>query len=179
MARQFRWLLAAVFVCTISSARATALSCAPIDCDGAGQAAPQQKPPGDHKPDGRGPERGPMIKWWEDAKWRGELGISDRQSGKIDGIFESEMGKLRDNREERIKLEAVIEQLLKEPQPDLALLTAKWERVGTLLSESYKTRQLMLYRMDRVLKPEQRVKLQAMYDKIQAERRQKEPERRR
>jgi hypothetical protein len=37
----------------------------------------------------------------------------------------------------------------------------------------------MIYRIDRVLKPEQRVKLQAMYDKIQAERRQKEPERRR
>jgi hypothetical protein len=51
--------------------------------------------------------------------------------------------------------------------------------VGTLLSESYKTRQLMIYRIHRELSVEQRAKLQAMFDRLEATRRQSDPNRRR
>jgi hypothetical protein len=47
------------------------------------------------------------------------------------------------------------------------------------LSESYKTRQLMIYKIHRVLSVDQRTKLQAMFDKLEAERRQGDPNRRR
>jgi Spy/CpxP family protein refolding chaperone len=178
MARQFRWILAAVFACTVSSAQSALAHPAPaVDCE---QQKPEQKaqPGSDRRPGDRAADD-PRFKWWEDPKSRTELGISDRQSEKIKNIFEPEMMKIRVMRDERVKLEATLEQLVKEDRPNLAALTEKWDRVGYLLSEMYKARQLMIFKIDRALKPEQRVKLQAMFERMQNERRQKEPDRHR
>lgn len=176
MARQFRWILAAVFACTLSSAQtAWADSLLPNGCD---EQRPEQKAQSERRPGDRGPDD-PRIKWWEDPKWRAELGISDWQSEKIKNIFEPEMMKIRVMRDERVKLEATLEQMVKEDRPNHAALTEKWDRVGYLLSEMYKARQLMIFKIDRALKPEQRVKLQSMFERIQNERRQKEPDRHR
>lgn len=179
MARQFRWILAAVFACTVSPAQA-AWSHPALAADECEQQKPEQKGQtgSERRPGDRGPED-TRIKWWEDPKWRADLGISDRQSEKIKNIFEPEMMKIRVMRDERVKLEATLEQMVKEDRPNLAALTEKWDRVGYLLSEMYKARQLMIFKIDRALKPEQRVKLQAMFERIQAERRQKEPDRHR
>jgi Spy/CpxP family protein refolding chaperone len=175
MRRQFRWALAimVMFACAASAAQAAPSHSSADECDGL-QAGSSQKPQsgGDRRPEHN------RVKWWEDATWRGELGITDRQSGKIREIFEVEMVKLRAMREELSKLEAKLAQMVKDDRSSLATLTEKWDRVGSLLSEMYKTRQLMIYRIDRELTPDQRVKLQAMFDKLQAERRQ-EPDRRR
>lgn len=171
MRRPLRWTLAILLVCTaaaVSGARAGA-----IDLSEGFRQQSGQKPQS-----GRPPEHA-RIKWWQDAKWRAELGITDRQSGEIDRIFEVEMVKLRAMREELNKLEATLADMVKDERASLAVLTEKWERVGTLLSESYKTRQLMIFKIHRVLNVDQRAKLQVMFDKLEAERRQGDPNRRR
>jgi hypothetical protein len=148
----------------------------------AAAADPRERPDqkGDQKPQSgdRRPEHG-RTKWWLDAKWRGELGITDKQSANIDRIFEVEMVKLRAMREELTKLEATLAEMVKDDKASLAVLTEKWERVGTLLSESYKTRQLMIYKIHRELSVDQRAKLQAMFDRLEANRRQGDANRRR
>jgi Spy/CpxP family protein refolding chaperone len=178
MARQFRWILAAVFAWTIVLAQG-ALAHAGLITAGCDQKPEQKAQPGSQRrPGDRGPDE-TRIKWWEDPQWRAELGLSDRQSAKIKKIFDDDMAPMRVMREERVKLEATLEQMVKEERPNLDVLTEKWDRVGYLLSEMYKRRQLMIFKIDRVLKPEQRVKLQAMFERIQNERRQKEPDRHR
>jgi Spy/CpxP family protein refolding chaperone len=174
MGRQLRrtFVITLVAACAITVAQAAPAPSLP-DCD-AQKADSPQKPQsgGDRRPEHA------RVKWWEDPAWRAELGITDRQSGKIREIFEVEMVKLRAMREELNRLEAKLAEMVKDDRSSLAVLTEKWDRVGTLLSEMYKTRQLMIYRIDRELTPDQRVKLQAMYDRLQAERRQ-DPDRRR
>lgn len=174
MRRQFGRLSVVVI---IVAGALTGVQAAPpaitVDCNAERADSPQRPQSGGE----RRPEHG-RVKWWEDPASRAELGISDRQSGKIREIFEVEMVKLRAMREELNKLEAKLALMVKDDRSSLAALTEKWDRVGTLLSEMYKTRQLMIYRIDRELTPEQRVKLQAMYDRLQAERRQ-DPDRRR
>jgi hypothetical protein len=168
MCRPLRWTLAVLFVGWMWSPPG-ALAAAAGDCE-----APDQKAQsGDRKP-----EHG-RTKWWQDAQWRAELGLSDKQSANIDRIFEVEMVKLRAMREELNKLEATLAQMVKADNASLAVLTENWERVGTLLSESYKTRQLMIFRIHRELSVEQRAKLQAMFDRLEANRRQGDPNRRR
>jgi hypothetical protein len=173
--RRLRWTLAILVVCSVHGTQAGATT---IHDDHGGL---PQKTSGQKSQSGsdRRPAEHGRTKWWLDAKWRSELGISDRQSGEIDRIFEVEMVKLRAMREELNKLEATLAETVKDQRASLAILTEKWERVGTLLSESYKTRQLMIYKIHRVLSVDQRTKLQAMFDKLEAERRQGEPNRRR
>ncbi len=158
--------------CVPSVMRAARSGAVAADCEE--QAAEPQKSQagGDRRPEHS------RVKWWEDPAWRSELGITDKQSGKIREIFEVEMVKLRAMREELNRLEDKLAKMVKDDRSSLAALTEKWDRVGTLLAEMYKTRQLMIYRIDRELTPEQRVKLQAMYDRLQAERRQEADRRR-
>jgi hypothetical protein len=172
MRRPLRRTLVVLFVCSMW-ATPGAIAAAAGDCETPGQKDDQKAPSGDRRP-----EHG-RTKWWQDAKWRAELGLSDKQSANIDRIFEVEMVKLRAMREELNKLEATLAQMVKADHASLAVLTENWERVGTLLSESYKTRQLMIYRIHRELSVDQRAKLQAMFDRIEANRRQGDPNRRR
>jgi Spy/CpxP family protein refolding chaperone len=184
MARQFRWFLAGVFACTVSTGQAAPLfdSCAYHDA-GLQQRGSEQKPQsGDQKPqsgDRRPGERGsetPRIKWWEDPKWRTELALTDHQSGKIKRIFEEEMGKLRALRDILEKRQAALSLAMKEERGNLAAITELADGVGDMHASMYRTRTLMLYRMDRQLSAEQRAKLQNIYERIQNERRQKEKE---
>lgn len=175
MRSQFRWAFAIMVAsaCAVSVAQGAPPLSTANECEGLQTgSSPKPQSVGDRRPEHS------RVKWWEDATWRSELGINDRQSGKIREIFEVEMVKLRAMREELNKLEAKLAQMVKDDRSSLATLTEKWDRVGNLLSEMYKTRQLMIYRIDRELTPEQRVKLQAMFEKQQAQRRQ-EPDRRR
>jgi Spy/CpxP family protein refolding chaperone len=173
MRRQFRWTLAMLFACAVPVVYGAPAVPNANDREGIQKASSQKPQSGSD----RRPEHN-RVKWWEDATWRAQLGINDRQSGKIREIFEVEMVKLRAMREELNKLEATLGLMVKDDRASLATLTEKWDRVGNLLSEMYKTRQLMIYRIDRELTAAQRVKLQAMFEKLQAERRQ-EPDRRR
>jgi len=182
MARQFRWLLAGVFACTVSTGQAAPLSDSRADHDaGLRQRGSEQKAqPGDRRPGDRGPET-PRIKWWEDPEWRTELALTDHQSGKIKRIFEEEMGKLRALREILEKRQQALSLAMKEERSNLSAITELVDGVGDMHASMYRTRTLMLYRMDRQLSAEQRAKLQKIYERIQHERRQKEkePDRRR
>lgn len=163
MARQFAWVLAAVLACTVSGGAAA------FDCE---QHKAQDKP--EQSPD----RRGARVKWWEDAKWRADLGITDAQSGEIKKIFEAEILKLRALREELEKREALLTQAMNEKRPNMTTITEQIDRVGAIHAEMYRTRTLMVFRMDRVLSADQRTRLRAMIDKADADRRKSEPNRR-
>lgn len=178
MARHLGWTLAVALVCTPAlGAAAPALT----DC---GQDRQGQKPPGktgqrgdDHPgSQNRGPEH-PRIRWWEDPKWRAEIGFNDRQAAQIKEIFETTMVQLKADRAELDKLEATLSQTIKDDRSDIGTVTQQVDRVENLRAQMQKTRVLMIYRMHRVLTPEQRARFQVMFERLQAEKRQNDPKR--
>ncbi len=69
---------------------------------------------------------------------------------------------MREGREKLEKLEDVLSKLT--DGNDEAAVMAQTERVESLRAELNKGRTMMIYRMHRLLKPEQRAKVKAMFE---------------
>lgn len=175
MARHYSWILAAAFACTPSPGLAATSEAMACGADGGWQKPSYQTSSDKPSSDRRGGSDHPRIKWWEDAKWRAEIGISAPQASQIKEIFESTMVQLRADRAELDKLEATLSQTIKDERSDIGVVTQQVDRVENLRAQMQKTRVLMLYRMHRVLSAEQRARLQGMFERLQAEKR--EPKR--
>jgi Spy/CpxP family protein refolding chaperone len=178
MARYLGWTLAVVLVCTPVVGLAASPTSA-VDC---GQDRGGQNPPVKGASDRGGPDRGPgndhpRFKWWEDPKARAELGITDRQAAQIKEIFEPTMTQLKAQRTELDKREATLSQTIKDDRSDVTMVAQQVDRVENLRAEMQKTRVVMLFRIRRVLSAEQRKRLEAMIERIQAERRKNDPKR--
>lgn len=98
-------------------------------------------------------------KWWLAAESRAAVGISDKQSARIERIFASMVGDLRAEKAELERQEQELSRLLAADGTDEAVVIRAIDRVEAARSALAKTRTLMLYRMRRVLSPEQRVRL--------------------
>jgi hypothetical protein len=67
---------------------------------------------------------------------------------------------------------------MKDEKATLAMVTEQVERVGELHASMYRTRELMLYRIYRVLSPEQRKRLDVVVERLEKARRQEQDRRR-
>jgi Spy/CpxP family protein refolding chaperone len=114
-------------------------------------------------------------KWWINPEHRRELGITDAQSAQIDQIFESSMPAQRANWQEAEKLQAILTKTLKDSIADVATVTQQVERIEKLHAERRTMRAVMIYRMNLVLTPEQRGKLEAFH-KRRDENRRRQPD---
>ena len=127
---------------------------------GAHPPAPGAKPdakdskPGDHPP---------PVKWWIDAKLRADLGITDQQSAAVELIWQKSIPSLHEGREQLTKLEDALSILTE--TADEAAVKAQIEKVENLRAELNKGRTLMIYRMNQLLKPDQRAKVKQMYER--------------
>lgn len=107
----------------------------------------------------------PRPKWWQSSECRVEVGITDEQSSTIERIFQSVLPELRAEKAELERQETVLARLLKDESANEATVIRTIDRVEAARSALAKTRTLMLYRMHRVLSPEQRVRLDAYHQK--------------
>jgi Spy/CpxP family protein refolding chaperone len=164
MVRHFSWALS-VFV-LLSAAPAFA------DCQ---QPQPQQQ---DRRPVQSGPQQPPRPKFWQDPKLRQEIRITDQQSVAIEQIFSMSIQSLRDARKELDGLEAVLSRTIQENTADLLTVSQQVDKVEAARSAYNKARTLMLYRMNLVLSPEQRIKVKALNDRYEEQRRKEEDDRR-
>jgi len=120
--------------------------------------------------DSKAPEpdkRQPPPKWWIDEPMRTELGITDAQSASVEQVWQKTIPKLREVRERLDRLEEELSQMILNAV-DEATVAAQIDKVESTRSEGAKARTLMLYRMNRVLTPEQRIKVKAIFDKREA-----------
>ena len=104
----------------------------------------------------------PRWKWWLHPESRKELGITDKQSKKLNEIFESNMPQQQERRHQIEKLEEALSSTIKEHTADVATVTQQVEKLEKLRAEANTVRTVMLYRMALVLTPEQRVKVDEM-----------------
>jgi Spy/CpxP family protein refolding chaperone len=159
MARQLSWALAAFVVIP-------AVSAAADPCEHSPEAIYAQQPGG---PKAGGQDRRPP-RWWADEPERTELGITDQQSAAIEQIWNSTFPRLKELRERLDQLEETMSQMIRDAADEAAVM-AHVDKVESTRTEANKTRVLMLYRMNRLLTPEQRVKVKAMHDRRENARR--------
>ena len=104
--------------------------------------------------------------WWRDAQFQKELSLTSDQSGRIDSVFQSTISLLRQKREELDHQEAELSRLIA-ANADEALVVRQVDKVEGIRASLNKHRTLMLLRMRQVLSPDQRVKLNKLYEQYQ------------
>ena len=109
------------------------------------------------------------YKWWQSGRVKTELNISAEQSARLEEVFQSLAPRLK---EAKTTLEGHQKELsrLLEIVAEESQVMQQVDRVEAARSELGKTRTLMLYRMHRLLTPEQRAKLNAMHDSWERDR---------
>lgn len=169
MTRRTAWVFAVALAC---AAPASAES---LTCDQTGQKPEQGKPSAPAQPgsETRGPEGRSehRIPWWKAPETRAELGISDKQSKDIDDIFQETLPSLRTAKDELDKLDAMVTKLIKEGTADVSVVARQVAQAEQARANLTTKRTVMLYRMHRLLTPDQRAKLDAMFERREAERR--------
>ncbi len=170
MTTQFRWGLAVLLVLGLTPGAAAA---------GAGQSETQQPTPPSkaQQEQKRDHDRGPGP-WWKSARIVADLGLTPAQSTKIGEIFRTEAEKIRPMAEQIRELERGVDAAMRANTSDISAFARQVEQVEHKRAELNKARTVMLYRMRRVLTPEQNVKLQAEYDRREAERKKQDGDRR-
>ena len=114
-----------------------------------------------HEPKPQRPQDQNRWKWWINPESRKEIGITDAQSSQIDQIFEAMFPAQRAKWRELQQLEPAVSKLLKERVADVATVSQQVERMERLDAERRTLRTVMLYRMNLLLTPDQRLKLEA------------------
>jgi Spy/CpxP family protein refolding chaperone len=105
------------------------------------------------------------YKWWLSPEGKKEFGISEQQSKELEAQFQQMLPTLRANKSELDKQEKTLNQLLSNAASSEPTVAQAIDRVEAARSALSRTRTLMLYRMYRLLSPEQRAKVQAYYER--------------
>jgi Spy/CpxP family protein refolding chaperone len=111
------------------------------------------------------------FKWWQDDKVQKGLALSPEQITKLEGVFQTAMPSLRAQKRAFDKLEDELSKMVREARVGERELEEFVVRVEAARADLSKTRTLMLYRMHRILSPEQNVKLDELFDQMERERR--------
>ena len=115
-------------------------------------------------------------KWWQDERFRLELGLTDEQSSRLEGIFQKTLPTLRERMHALDQAEARLDGLIAKGD-DASVL----EHVGVVeaaRAELNKTRTLMLLRMRRSLTGDQWAKFTALAAERSQRNRNRTPDRR-
>lgn len=154
MARQLAWAFAVLLLLPAPGRAADVCEKEP----GGQPPQQQQHDKGDKKAEQSG--RRPS-KWWIDKKDRAELNISDQQSEMIEAIWQKSLKQRAETRDRLEQLESTLSHMMLDPAVDEAAVIAQIDKVEAARTEVNKSRVLLLFRMNRVLNPEQRQKLDA------------------
>jgi len=151
MARYVAWAFAALLLIP-----------APGSAEGLCDRTQNQGKPGSEQKDGK-PEQGHQPpKWWVEPKMRAELNITDKQSAAIDAAWKKDYQQRADGRDRLAVLEKKLDQMMLDASADETAVVALIDKVEAARTEVIKARVLMLYRINKLLTPEQRAKLDAM-----------------
>ena len=116
-------------------------------------------------------DAGPPFKWWQSEEFQRELSLTTDQIARIEQIFQESLPALKAGKKDLDRLDGELSALIAEADASEAQVLRLIDQVEASRSALGRTRSLMLFRMHRVLTPEQRVKLTALHDKWERERR--------
>lgn len=102
------------------------------------------------------------LRWWRDDVIRSRLGLTGIQVDRIDLIFDTFLSMQRERWSVFHRLEEELSECLRQQNPPEAKVIEQIGRVEMARFELQKNRQIMLFRIHQVLRPEQR----RMFDKL-------------
>jgi Spy/CpxP family protein refolding chaperone len=120
-------------------------------------ATPNQQPPT--------ADKNRPYKWWLSEDGKKEFGISEQQSRELEALFQQILPTLKANKSELDKQEKALDRLLADGGSSETAVAQAIDRAEAARSALSRTRTLMLFRMYRLLTPEQRAKVQAYYER--------------
>jgi Spy/CpxP family protein refolding chaperone len=117
------------------------------------------------------------FKWWQTDRFQKELTLTAEQVTRIEGVYQAAEPLLRAQRKAVDKLEEKLSKAIADPKSDEPMVLRAIDRLEAARSEVSRTRNLLLFRIRRVLSDEQNVKINAMWkhDREERERRSKSP----
>ena len=117
------------------------------------------------------PAKAQGFKWWQSDRFQKGLTLSPEQIAKLEDVFQAAMPSLRAQKRAFDKLEDELSTMVREARVGERELEEFVVRVEAARADLSKTRTLMLYRMHRILSPEQNAKLDELFDQVERERR--------
>jgi Spy/CpxP family protein refolding chaperone len=117
------------------------------------------------------PAKAQGFKWWQNERFQKGLALTSEQIIKLEDVFQATMPSLRAQKRAFDKLEDELSTMVREARVEERELEEFVVRVEAARADLSKTRTLMLYRMHRILSPEQNVKLDELFDQMEKERR--------
>jgi Spy/CpxP family protein refolding chaperone len=103
------------------------------------------------------------FKWWQDEKFRKELGLTNDQITRIEEVFQSALPDLRQQKATLDRLDKELSRLI-DTSNDESIVIQQVVRVEQVRAELNKQRTLMLLRIRKILTADQRVKLSALHE---------------
>jgi Spy/CpxP family protein refolding chaperone len=103
-------------------------------------------------------------RWWHDEKMKAELGLTEQQSADVHAVFQAALPRLRAAKKELDELDGVLSAMIRERTADESEVARVVDKVEAARSSLGKERTLMLYRIHRILTPEQNARLKALHD---------------
>jgi Spy/CpxP family protein refolding chaperone len=101
--------------------------------------------------------------WWRDPQFQKELSLTTDQSARIDSVFQAAMPSLRNKKEELDGKEAELSRLIAANAEEQVVIR-QVDQVEAIRSHLNKARTLLLLHIRQVLTPEQRAKLNKLYE---------------
>ena len=99
------------------------------------------------------------AKWWRNEELRAEFAITDAQSAELDRIFHTFYASLKSGMEDVDRYHKDVSKIMSEGSSSEVDVLHAIDKLEAAKASLARTRMLMLYRMYRVLSPEQRVKV--------------------
>jgi Spy/CpxP family protein refolding chaperone len=109
-------------------------------------------------------------KWWQSEDVQAELGLTNKQSTEAEQIFQTAWPRLKTVKGTLDRLEEELSRTIAEGTAAEAAVAQQVDKVEAARSELGKLRTLMLFRLNKILTAEQRVKLKAYHDRRERER---------
>jgi Spy/CpxP family protein refolding chaperone len=109
------------------------------------------------------------FKWWQSERFVRELALTTDQQAHLEGIFKSSWPSLEACKGDLDRLDSELSKLIADGTTPETQVIQQIDRVEASRSALGRARSLMLYRMYRVLTPDQRVKLKALNEQIEKE----------
>ena len=111
------------------------------------------------------------FKWWQSERIKDELALSADQTTRLEAVYQELLPRMTTAKQDLDGLEKRLSEVVRDATAAEADVMRQVDLVEAARSSLGKTRTLMIYRMHRILSPEQRVKMKAIHDKWAAERR--------
>jgi Spy/CpxP family protein refolding chaperone len=109
------------------------------------------------------------FKWWQSERFIRELALTAEQQTHLEEIFKSSWPSLEACKGDLDRLDSELSKLIADGTTPETQVIQQIDRVEASRSALGRARSLMLYRMYRVLTPDQRIKLKALNEQIEKE----------